>query len=269
MSVYPTSVITFTTKTNEVDDVEAAHVNTLQDEVIALQQYVGTNPHGSKNNLADRLNVMINGSGAINGGTGFPAQTTPMRLFYRTDSETLYIRRADNSAEQAIGGAPTNLLFSWVGKDDSDTSQNGTGQGLWQGPGINITAPLSGTYGNCQNLFFIAGTGVNAGDSVDVLEGKIHKISGISTVKMWVKIWGTVYGTSCPKAQLNINSGSIIGTTEIVLGSAPTWTTTPTIDISSLSNGTTYGFTIGLINGTLEDSSQSLNKLSKCFIFGA
>ena len=36
-AVYPTSIKTFTTKTNKVDIVDAAHINDLQNEVIALE----------------------------------------------------------------------------------------------------------------------------------------------------------------------------------------------------------------------------------------
>ena len=39
--VFPGSVKTFTTKQDGIDTVVAAHVNTLQDEVVAVQSQVG------------------------------------------------------------------------------------------------------------------------------------------------------------------------------------------------------------------------------------
>lgn len=41
---YPTSVRSFTTKVNIVDTIEAAHPNSLQDEVIAIESVIGTDP---------------------------------------------------------------------------------------------------------------------------------------------------------------------------------------------------------------------------------
>ena len=65
--VYPTDVKSFTTKVDGVDTVVAAHVNTLQDEVVGIQTHVGTvselpdvvTPGGSS--IAKRVGPQING----------------------------------------------------------------------------------------------------------------------------------------------------------------------------------------------------------------
>lgn len=44
-AVYPMSVRSFTPKTDNVDTIFAAHVNSLQEEMTAVERTVGTNPH--------------------------------------------------------------------------------------------------------------------------------------------------------------------------------------------------------------------------------
>lgn len=46
-AVYPGSVRSFTTKVNNVDIIDAAHPNLLQEEVVAIQSTLGTNPQVS------------------------------------------------------------------------------------------------------------------------------------------------------------------------------------------------------------------------------
>jgi hypothetical protein len=43
-ATYPTSVRSFTTKVNVVDIIEAAHPNSLQEEVVAIESVIGTAP---------------------------------------------------------------------------------------------------------------------------------------------------------------------------------------------------------------------------------
>jgi len=47
MAEFPSSLKTFTTKKDDVDFVVAEHVNTLQDELAAVQSFVGTNADGA------------------------------------------------------------------------------------------------------------------------------------------------------------------------------------------------------------------------------
>lgn len=55
MASYPTSVKSFTTKTDNVTTVYAEHVNTLQDEVIALQQKVGVDSSADASSIDYKL----------------------------------------------------------------------------------------------------------------------------------------------------------------------------------------------------------------------
>lgn len=121
-AVYPTSIKSFTTKTNKVDLVDAAHVNDLQAEVVAIQTELGTDPAGSETDVKTRLSHQLDGDGSILSGTAFPdgvsIPTYPSQLFYRTDTDLLYMRSAANdnwlvqtAAASDYDDAYTNLLF--------------------------------------------------------------------------------------------------------------------------------------------------------------
>jgi len=70
---YPKAIKQFTTKHDYTDDVMAAHVNELQDEVVALESILGVNPHlmdstdvgaltlGPMSSLAARLSALESG----------------------------------------------------------------------------------------------------------------------------------------------------------------------------------------------------------------
>lgn len=51
-AVYPGSIKSFTIKVNNTDIIDAAHPNTLQDEVVAIETTLGTNPALGTSNLS-------------------------------------------------------------------------------------------------------------------------------------------------------------------------------------------------------------------------
>lgn len=88
---YPGSIKTFTTKTNKVDLVDAAHVNDLQAEVVALETELAADVAGTAADLKSRLAISMDDDGSIRKGTAFP--TTDLKrgqLFYRTDEDRVY-----------------------------------------------------------------------------------------------------------------------------------------------------------------------------------
>jgi len=93
----PFTIESFTTKTNKVDLVDASHVNALQTSVV---------------NIETGLNRAINNDGSLCQGTSFPGSPVAGQIFYRTDTDTLYVRNGANSAWQAIFqpyGIPNNM----------------------------------------------------------------------------------------------------------------------------------------------------------------
>lgn len=58
MTAYPSSIKSFTAKTDGVDDVLASHVNDLQNEVAAIETELGTLPKGSSGDVKTRLGAV-------------------------------------------------------------------------------------------------------------------------------------------------------------------------------------------------------------------
>lgn len=255
MAQYPALLGTFTTKVNHIDVYDAENINTPQNEIIALQTYIGTNPHGTKNSFADRVNVLLNGSGVVVNSNAFPADTTPMRLFYRQDSETLFVRRFDNSAWQAVGQTQSNTVFSWVGKDDTIGQPAATAAGLFIGTGVSLTAVISSTL---PNMYYVTGT---TKSTYPLIATKFSKVQGVTTLKFYTKVWSNDGAAVMPL--LNIGLGTLIATGGGISSTAPTWTNS-SIDISALVNGTVYDMTVAISNdGTTQ------GRLSSVIIFGA
>lgn len=77
MATFPTAIISFTDKTNS-DLVEASHINTLQDEVVALETKVGINSSADTSSL-DYLKNLLYPIGTVY--TNYSDSTNPGTLF--------------------------------------------------------------------------------------------------------------------------------------------------------------------------------------------
>ena len=64
-SSYPGALDSFTTKTDQVDIVAAAHINDMQNAIVATQTELGTDPAGSLTDITTRLAVAIAGDGLL------------------------------------------------------------------------------------------------------------------------------------------------------------------------------------------------------------
>jgi len=159
---YPATLKTFTTKTDKVDLVAAAHINDLQDETLAIQTELGTDIAGSCTDLKTRLAVGMADSGGIQNGASFPGSPVAMQHFFRSDLNVNYVRNAANTAwitQLTDASLPIKVLMA----DENDTS------GAWvdiddNGPAasfaITLTAPTS---------VFIAGTvGMSSNHATDI-----------------------------------------------------------------------------------------------------
>jgi hypothetical protein len=108
MAAYPNTTKVFTSKVNVTDVVDAAHVNELQQEVIAIEETLGVNPHvsgsgaGPFTTVRMRLDYLdVNKSQTTHGHThaNLGALSSDDHLLYLTTG------RHDNSVRHAFGGA--------------------------------------------------------------------------------------------------------------------------------------------------------------------
>lgn len=222
MAQYPSLVSTFTTKANEVDVVDASHVNILQDEVIALQQYIGTTPHGSATDLTTRLGVMIATNGAFAQGTVFPtgAGLKNGQPFYRTDEDVLYIY--DGVAWDSQIAALSNIAFSAT--FGCAFATQATGEDHW---GYYARGSTGSTFSGYFLSLMTRSTVYKT-----LWMSRFKKIAGQSSIKIDAVVQGSglwywaVSGTAASVAENHTNAEFL--------------TAGPTIDISGLATGTYY-----------------------------
>jgi len=227
-ATYPDSIQVFTTKVDKVDVVDDDHINQMQEEIIALQTFIGTNPEGQQGSFADRVNAQLDGSGYIIGSDGVPFLTAPRKLYYRTDEEQLYIVKT-TGVPQAVGGSLSNVVFSWAGVDNRATPQ-----GVFYTTSNNegSTAIPRDFYLFCDSTTFQT-----------LLNFRFRKISGISNLILEARLWGT---NTTSDGKINLDVGGVAGTARFLDSSTPTWYTGNTLDVSGLANGTTFDAIIQL-----------------------
>ncbi len=228
-SPYPSLVATYTVKVNHIDVYNDDHINKLQNDVIALQTYIGTNPHGNKAELTTRIAQMMATNGAIAQGVAFPTGPVEGQEFWRTDLTTLYVY--GNSAWNAQGQSFSNYLFQYAGAlQPSSVKGEVTASSYLD----STTAPKMRYLRNGNAAAF--GT---------VWESVFKKVSGINTVTIKALVW-VDSGVSGVGAALRISIGSV---TAIGLGT--TFRTTPelitfSLDVSGLGANTFYNVTADL-----------------------
>lgn len=124
-ALYPSAIRSFTTKANTLDIIDASHPNLLQDEVVAIENILGVNPHVS-------TGVLL---GHISGAHTFP--TVAARL---------------ENIEKAVGTGFVSLLGGSVINPTSASIKglvvrSATGQTAnlqeWYGPNNTVVAYVS------------------------------------------------------------------------------------------------------------------------------
>ncbi len=233
-SVYPGTLPSYTNKTNKVDLVDAGHVNALQDDVVALAAELGVDPAGSCTDLKTRLYVSLDNDGAIRHGTSFPANPITGQPFWRTDESTKYIYTG--SAWQALGNNLSNVLFSFgLGAESHVADTNGI---MISDTLVDNTKITLGAWSVYQNTYRT------------VLTTKFKKIAGISSVTVWVNATVGNYaahGAGSVKVDIGGQNNSVS-----IPSSTFGWYSF-SVDVSSLTNGTTYNVTIQLKAGDTGD----------------
>ena len=230
-AVFPTSLVTFTVKTNEVDVVNDDDVNKLQNEVVAMQSVIGTFINGSKANLTARLGVMMATNGAIaQSSGGFPGSPVEGQYFWRPDLITAYVYSSSAAAWQSLGQSLSNTIFDWqtMAMPLNAGVASGTDVGM-----VSSTGFVQPFGANPKQYIVVKG---NAGFNT-FYDSKFRKISGISSVLCYMSLWSDATGT--PFGRFTI--GSVSGTTNAgsAGGTGPEWVSC-TLSLSGLTAGTVY-----------------------------
>lgn len=132
---YPSQVRVFTTKQNIIDTVDAAHPNSLQEEVVAIENTLGLNPATSTTpNPSNTFNSSSNNFATVT------ARLANIETGIVSDSHTQYVRKtADGPQSNKIqAGLSTNRALIVQGAlNQSAPIQE------WQGSGNEILAGIT------------------------------------------------------------------------------------------------------------------------------
>jgi hypothetical protein len=101
-AAYPTGIASFINKVNVTDIIDASHPNSLQDEVVATQSTLGTEPNRS---------TSPSPSGTFNASTNLystvGARLNNIEVGVVSDAHTQYLRKAGDTANVITIGAST------------------------------------------------------------------------------------------------------------------------------------------------------------------
>lgn len=128
-ATYPTSVRSFTTKVNVVDIIEAAHPNSLQEEVVAIESVIGTAPSVSTSATA---------SGWSNTSTDYvtiKARLANIEKGIVADTHTQYVKIAGGSTITADTSSTKGLVIKGAASQSANLQE-------WQDSSGNVVAYL-------------------------------------------------------------------------------------------------------------------------------
>lgn len=106
-ATYPGTVRSFTTKVNNIDIIDAAHPNTLQEEVVAIEATLGVNP---------QISSGLTGS-YISAGTTFASVSARLDNIEKGitgDTHAQYVKTTGGAAITASGAAAVPLTVTGV-----------------------------------------------------------------------------------------------------------------------------------------------------------
>jgi len=221
---YPTGQISFTTKQDRIDVADDDHINQLQVEVVALQQYVGTNPQGDQSSLGSRFNAMINPSGYLISSAGVPQPTSPGMIWYDTDAGVVKLIQTDGT-QQSVGGSLSNVIFQSSWESSSDT-----GVGISYSTGLLSSTGTEGSY-RYWNKNSASTTFVEIRDSI-----QWEKIQGVNTLKAVFNCWSS----DAEWVQVSMGIGASTAASATLDQTNPTLQGSVFLDVSGVSNGTVY-----------------------------
>ena len=174
-----------------------------------------------------------------NGGTGASLSDPDAdKVFFWDDSESasdfLTLGTGLKTSATNLYAGLSNVIFAWCGYDGA--SGAGQANGIYYG---NDQSPSGAT--DCNNLFYRRKWANSASyDSVG-LEWKWTKIPSVSTLTVNARAWVEHTAITDAYVRLDIGSGTATGTSSNIISSTtPTWQTAFTVDVSGLSDGTTY-----------------------------
>jgi len=227
---YPASTAVFTTKQNVVDIIDASHPNVLQEEVVAIESTLGTNPN---------LSTTPSASGTFIGtATSFATVTSRLANIETgivADTHTQYIRKTADSGNVIISSSATTKPLIVRGA----VSQSATLQ-EWQNSGSTALASVSSA-GAITAASFVKTGGTSS--QILMADGSVTNAFSVNTT---AKTAAYTLTTSDYNTLIQMN-GAFAFTVNTTLSSAPIGTQ---IHLLALTSGVSVAASGVTLNGT-------------------
>lgn len=223
---FDSGIASFTTKTDKVDLVQAAHMNSVQSELVTIETILGTNVKGDRADVKTRLNNALDSDGSLLSGSSFPSPALASQLFYRTDLDQVHARNAANSAWNLVGQTLSDVVFEWHG---------------FEAPSANVVGFVVGTAQAATTLNFAYYWAKNT-TYQRLINTKYYKLPGVSTLTFYARV-RTSGGAET--LTLQIDAGGQTGTATHS-GNTNVTAISGTVTISSLTNNTLYNLQINM-----------------------
>ncbi len=192
-----------------------------------------------------------------NGGTGQTTAQAAVDALLPSQASASGKFLTSNGSASSWGANPalSNVIYNFTGLD---------------GGTITAGTPSNGTYGWYNGAAtekegaFACNTGNSTNNLVPLIEGfRWKKIAGVSTLTVLARVYAS---TATCLLRLDVNSGALTSNKALTGGSVYTTEAAFTLDVSSLSAGTTYPIEIYGYDST---ATQSLIKISSLTILGS
>jgi hypothetical protein len=180
-SNYPGAIDSYSTKVNNIDDVDASHVNNLQDAVVAIETELGTNPSGSNATVAARFSSIETQL------AGLGSDLTPYRISVTVASNNLTVAIKDKNGNDPSPSSPVKIQIG------SDVRTITSALSVTANAGTNWFNAGSSELGNREVDYFVY-IGYNSTDGVVIGFSRVpyarlySHFSATSTVARYCRI---------------------------------------------------------------------------------
>ncbi len=186
----------------------------------------------------DLTSMVIGVLPLANGGLG-QAYTDPDadRILFWDDSEGAFGNLEAGTGLNVTGTTITaenlsNVIFQYSGYDEQTGADT---QGVYRGNDQTAAGGAGATLND-----YYANAIANSLAYIDMIRFKWTKISGVNTLTVNARAWVELADVTDMDLRLDVGGGAATGDSDTFSNASPAWQTAWTVDVSGLSDGTTY-----------------------------
>lgn len=149
-SVFPNGIVSFTTKRNLLDDVDASDINKMQNEIIAIEESIGEQNNKialltqEEINLAQQEGALAQNLEIYEAQTAFEFNTLNDKVEYYANGSHIPAFRLEMNTAVSVGTGVPGVQVGFTTSTLSNSNINGVTWGQIAGGNVYYQAPKSG-----------------------------------------------------------------------------------------------------------------------------